>query len=192
MTLTDRDKRLLPLLVIALVGIIARFFMLRSESAPAEATAAAPVVERQLTRLRAVESTIPGKETLLKSAREQLATLEKGLIEAETAGQAQAQLLQTIRRLGKVEGIDARGGEIGQVRALGDSYGEVSVAVNFDCGIEQLLNLLAALSNEPKLLATEDLRISSANAKDKRINVRLAISGVVDKRLVPERKGPTL
>jgi hypothetical protein len=192
MTLTERDKRLLPLLAIALVGFGARFFMLRSESAVTEPAMAAPLAERQLARLRALESTIPGKEALLKTARTQLTDLEKGLIEAETAGQAQAQLLQTIRRLGKVEGIDARGGEIGQVRALGDSYGEVSVAVNFDCAIEQLLNLLAALSNEPKLLATEDIRISSSNSKDKRINVRLAISGVVSKKLVPERKGPSL
>ena len=192
MTLTDRDKRLLPILAVAVIGFAIRFVVLRTDSASAEPAMAAPIAERQLARLRALESTIPGKEVLLKAAREQVSNLEKGLIEAETAGQAQAQLLQTIRRLGKVEGIDARGGEIGQVRALGDNYGEVSVAVNFDCGIEQLLNLLAALSNEPKLLATEDIRISSSNNKDKRINVRLSISGVVDRKLIPERKGPAL
>ena len=62
---------------------------------------------------------------------------EAGVIQAETAQQAQAQLLQVIRTLGKADNIDARGGEFGPVKPLGDDYGEVSVAVSFECRIEQ-------------------------------------------------------
>ena len=51
---------------------------------------------------------------------------EKGIIHAPTAQQAQAHLLETIRRVGKGEGIDVRGGEFPELRPLGDEYGEVA------------------------------------------------------------------
>ncbi|MFN0166079.1 MAG: type II secretion system protein GspM [Bryobacteraceae bacterium] len=193
MTINKRDRRALLLLGIAV--IITLIWRSRLEDSPAEESKAAvsvPSAEKQLLRLRQIEATIPAKDALLKDVTRQADGLEQGLLQAETAAQAQAQLLQTIRRVGKTEGIDTRGGEIGAVRVLGEEYGEVSVAVTFDCQIEQLLNLLAALNAEPKLLATEDLRISSANNKEKKLNVRLAVSGVVDKKLVPEKRGPAL
>ena len=51
------------------------------------------------------------------------------------------------------------------------------------------MNLLADLTHQPELIATNDLRISSANEKQKTLTVRLAVSGLVPKRLVPEKKG---
>lgn len=193
MTISERDRRALLLLGIAAgVILIWRFGFAESPAPEAEAALSVPAAEKQLLLLRQVEATLPAKQALLKDVTGQLTGLEQGLLQAETAAQAQAQLLQTIRRVGKTEGIDARGGEIGAVRALGGDYGEVSVAVTFECQIEQLLNFLAALNAEPKLLATEDVRISSANSKEKKLNVRIAVSGVVDKKLVPEKRGPAL
>jgi hypothetical protein len=101
-------------------------------------------------------------------------------------------LLQTIRALGKTETIDARGGEFGPVKPLGDDYGEVSVAVSFECGIDRFVNFLAALTSEKALLATSEVRITSANPKEKTVNVRLTLSGVIPRSLVPEQKGSTL
>ena len=99
--------------------------------------------------------------------------------------------MQVIRTLGKTEDIDARGGEFGPVKPLGDDYGEVSVSVAFECGIDQLVNFLAALTSENSLLATSEVRITAANPKQKTLTVRLALSGVVPRKLVPEQKGPS-
>jgi hypothetical protein len=129
---------------------------------------------------------------LLKKADAELATRESGVIQAETAQQAQAQLLQVIRNLGKADDIDARGGEFGPVKPLGADYGEVSVAVSFECRIEQLVNFLAALTSEKALLATSEMRISSSKPKEKTLNVRLTLSGVIPRKLVPEQKGVSL
>ena len=131
-------------------------------------------------------------EALLKQANAQLAVKEEGVIHAETAQQAQAQLLQTIRALGKTENIDARGGEFGPVKPLGDDYGEVSVAVSFESGIDRFVNFLAALTSEKALLATSEMRITSANPKEKTVVVRLTLSGVIPRKLVPEQKGTSL
>jgi hypothetical protein len=75
---------------------------------------------------------------------------------------------------------------------LGADYGEVSVSVAFDCRIEQLVNFLAELTSEKALLATSDVRINSTNTKEKTLGVRLSLSGVIPRKLVPEQKGPSL
>src|SRR5262249_21502457 len=119
----------------------------------------------------------------------ELASREQGILKADTAPQAQAQLLDVIRRIASANGIDARGAEELRVRPLANDYGEVSVAGTFTCGIEQLVNLLAALAHEPEILATNEIHISGGNDKKKNVQVRLGLSGVVPKKLVPERRG---
>ena len=82
-----------------------------------------------------------------------------------------------------------RGTEFSQPRSFGDAYGEVAVSVSGECQIEQLVNLLADLANwQPQLLATSDLRIAAAKSKQKTVTVRMTVSGIVPKRLVPEKK----
>ncbi len=185
------DRRSALMLGLGLVAILVlRFGFFRDGDSKVIAPAdSVPAAEKRLERLRQIASMVPGKEAELKRAEEQLATREKGLVTADTAPQAQAQLLETIGRVAKKEGIDARGAEELRVKALAGDYGEVSVTVSFTCTIEQLVNFLAALANEPQLIASNEIRISSANAKQKTIQVRLGISGVVPKKLVPEKKG---
>jgi hypothetical protein len=112
------------------------------------------------------------------------------MILADTAAQAQAQLLEIIRRIGKDDGIDVRGAEEMKVRPLADDYGEVVVAVSFTCRIEQFINFMTDLANRPELLATSNIRVSSSNPKEKTVSVRLGLSGVVSRKLVPLKKGP--
>lgn len=153
---------------------------------PAESIAAA---EQRLERLRRLAASVPAKEAELKQVRAELAKREKGVVTTETAAQAQAHLLEVIREVGAREGIEMRGAEELKTRQLGKDYGEVAVTVTFTCAIEQLVNFLAALANEPQLLATDEIRISTADAKKKTIQVRLGLSGVVPRKLVPEKKG---
>jgi len=193
MKLEKRDQR--ALLLLAAAGIVMLILKLSTGSGPEVAEASTDSVEmaeKKLARLRQLAATVPGKEALLKQANEQLAAREAGVIQAETAQQAQAQLLQVIRELGKKESFDARGGEFGPVSPLGADYGEVSVAVSFECGIDHFVNFLAALTSEKALLASSEMRISAANPKEKTVTVRLTLSGVVPRRLVPEKKGPAL
>ncbi|MCC6860896.1 MAG: hypothetical protein IT158_20175 [Bryobacterales bacterium] len=191
MTLNSRDRRALILLGAALpLILLLRAFMGReTASAAAAPVEDIPRAEKRLERLRQLAAGVPAKEAVLKAAAAELAGREKGILKAETAAQAQAELLQVVRRVAQREGIDVRGGEFGPVRALGDDYGEVTVAVTFECQIERLVNLLASLTAEPQLLATHEIRIASANAKDKTVGIRLALSGVVPRQLVPARKG---
>jgi hypothetical protein len=191
MTLQKRDKRALVILGVAAVALIVWNYFLTRESATPVVSAAGtvPAAEKRLARLRQTAALLPAREETLKAVRDQLALREKGLIQADTGPQAQAQLLQILRRLTAAQSIEVRTVEMGQVRPLGDDYGEVSVPVTFECRIEQLLNLLADLTSQSEAVAASEVRIGVASEKDKTITVRLTASGVVPRRLVPEKKG---
>jgi hypothetical protein len=116
---------------------------------------------------------------------------EKGLIRGDTAAQAQAQLVQILREVAKNQSppLDVRAVELGPVRTFGDAYGEVSVSVTLDCRIDQLVNYMAFLSAQPEIFATDEIRITASNPKLKNMPVRLTVSGLVPRKLVPIKKG---
>ena len=192
MSLGTLDRRTLLMLLGGLAAIaILRFGVYGDRQAAVVASGdSIPLAERRLARMRTVAATVPGKEAVLKQALAELASREKGMLKADTVPQAQAMLQEVIRSVGAANGIDARGMEDWRFRPMANDYAEVSVTVGFTCAIEQLVNFLAALANEPELLATSSIQITGGNDKKKNIQVRLGLSGVVPKKLIPEKKGP--
>lgn len=196
MTLQDRDKRALKVLA-AVLPLALLFYWIggsSSSSSSAKVVAAVESVDRSEKRIAALRSamaTVDGKEAVLKQVSSELAVREKGLIPGDTAEQAQAQLLQIMRRLvrSQVPPLDVRQSELGQPRSYGESYARVTVSVTMDCRIDELVNLLAALSAQPEIIATDEIRCGLANPKSKTMPVRLTVSGLVPRRLVPEKKG---
>ena len=199
MTLQDRDKRALIALGVAMV--LALIFGLATSSSSSSSTkVVAPVEnighdEKRIATLRAAIATVAGKEIVLKQAAGELAEREKGLIPGDTAEQAQAQLLQIMRRVvrSQTPPLDIRQTDLGQPRAYGDAYARVTVSVSLECRIDELVNLLAALSAQPEAISTDEIRCGAANPKSKVMPVRLTVSGLVPRKLMPEKKGlPTL
>ena len=193
MKLSRRDKRALAALAAAAVFSLAVWFWPAPEPAAAVPAGAAdiPAADRRLERLRQLAASVPAREEALKKVLAELAEREKGLIQAETAPQAQAQLLQTLRRVARQQAppVEFRGFENGSSRAVSPDYGEVLVSVNFEARIEQFVNFLADLTAQPELIATQELRVAAANAKEKTMAVRLTVAGLVPRKLIPEKKG---
>jgi hypothetical protein len=191
MTLQKRDKNALMILAVAVMLILIMRFGFNGGGATKVVSASDSIgaAERRLAHARQLASSVPGKQENLKRVSAELAQREKGLIQAATAPQAQAQVLEIVRRLAKSQALEIKTGEIGQVRPLGVAYGEVVVPMSFDCRIEQLVNLLADLTAQPEILASSEIRISTISAKDKTLSVRLTVSGVVPRALVPDKKG---
>jgi len=192
MTLQPRDRRALALLGAASV-ISVIVFVWPSGSTPKVVSSVDSVnsEEKRLARLRDIAALAPQKEQVLKSVSAELAKREAGLIQADTAPQARAHLLEVLRRLCADEAIEVRSTELGAIGLLGDAYGSVSVAVQVECRIEQLVNLLAAIAAEPELIATSDLRITApTESKDKLIGAHIGVTGAVPRKLIPDKKGP--
>ncbi len=190
MTVTPRERRLLAWTAVSLVLPGVWYFWQNSGSgvaavvAPTDSTALA---EKRLARLRDAAATVPQKEAILKGVQAELAQREAGLIPGDTAAQAQAQLLTILRRLCAAQQIDIKSTELVGIEPLGDAYGEASVAVIIECHMEQLINLLADLGAQPQLLTTSELQVAAANPKEKTVSVRLSVSGVTARKLVPEK-----
>ena len=190
MTITDRDRRALVLLGAAAVLAMLVRFLLPDSSVPAASVASDNVdmAQRRVARLRQIAGTVPVREAMMKQTDADLNTRESGgILQADTAAQAQASLLEIARRVGKGNQIDVRGGDLGAPKVFGD-YGLVYATITFDCHIEQLVNFLADLSKQPELIAPSEERVVAANAKEKLVNVRMVLAGVVLKKLVPEKK----
>ena len=92
--------------------------------------------------------------------------------------------MDLVHRVAAANGIDIRGVDRYRGAALGQRLREVSVTQTFTCGIEQLVNFLAALANEPNCSSTNETCTSAAAAdKKKNVTVRLSLSGVVPRKL---------
>jgi hypothetical protein len=190
MKLSPSERRLLMLLIPSVLAALFLRYVVFTDDAPTPAAGADNIAMAQQrdSRLRQIVTLLPAREAIAKQTASDLADRERGMIQAATAAQAQAALLEIARRVGKGEQIDVRGGDFGAPKQFGD-YGLVYATVTFECRIEQLVNFLAGLSHQPELVVPAEERIASANSKEKAMSVRMVLAGVVPKKLVPEKKG---
>ena len=148
-----------------------------------------PVARQRLEILRRKAATVPAKEGILKQVTAELQEREKGVVQAGTAEQARAHLMDVLHASEVANGFDSQGAQqLPEPKALGQDYGQVSVGQNFTCRIDQLVNFLSALANEPEILATDTIIVSPVRNVNKEIIIRLTLSGVISKSLVPEKK----
>ena len=190
-----REKKALAILAAALgisaIVVIYEFWPAGSGATVEASAQSVPQMEQRLARAREIAATVPSKQEILKKVTADLDTREKGLIRAETAQQAQAQVVTILRSLGAAEAppIEIHATELGAIAPFGDDYGSVNVSIQVECRIEQLLNFMAALAARPELIATRDLRVIAGNPKEKTVQVRLTVGGIVPKNLVTPKKG---
>lgn len=188
-------RALIWTVVSGILGLIWSYWQSPNSSTVAVAsTDSVGMAEKHLAKLREQAATVPQKTEILKQLSGDLALREKGIIQADTAQQAEAQIVQVLRKLGHDENppVEIRSQEFGGPARLlekNEAYGEVLVSVQVECGIDQLVNILVGLAARPELIASNELRITSANPKNKTIGVRLTVSGVVPRKLVPSKKG---
>ncbi len=179
--------------VFALVGALAVFLLVRfvffgdNRATVVAATETIPATEKRLERVRQIASTVPGKEELLKKAQAELAEREQGVLRADTEAQAHAQLLELVHGIARANGIDARGMQEFRGDPISEDYGEIWTTVAFGCNVDQLVNFLSALGNQPQILATYDIHVSGGSDKKKTIQVRLSVSAIVERKLIPKR-----
>jgi hypothetical protein len=190
MTITPRDRRFLAWGGVSVILWAVINFGPFGGSGPSvvSSTESVEAAEKHLARVRDLAATVPQKEAALKAIQTELANREAGLIQAPTAAQARAELLQILERLCAAETPPIRivSNQLGGISVLGDDYAAVDVAVELQCGIEQLVNLLATIAVLPLLISTTDLGVTSPNnLKGKVIGVHLTVSEMVPRNLVP-------
>ncbi len=187
----NRRTALYAILIAALLFLVIRKYTAQSgdESAVVTVQESQQAAEYRLYRLRQIAAGIPGKEQIHKQAQAELAEREKGLIKAENKQQVRVSLIELVQNTAKANQIEIRGSQESREKVLNDDYGEISVAVSFSCGMENLVNFLAALGNQPEIVATNEIHINGGSDKLKNVQVRLVVSTPVPRRLLPDKKG---
>jgi hypothetical protein len=187
--LNQRDKRALLILAAAAAVFLAVHFWPSDGFLPSSFRTV-QVEEKRLARLRRLAAAAPERQEILKRVQADLTAREKGLIQADTAPQAQAQLLQVVRRLADSQQppVVLRSTEFAPVKPFGAAYGQVAMTVNLDCGIEQIINLLVDVANQQELIAVTGINFGTAASKQKTVPVRMTIAGIVPLKLVPAKK----
>jgi hypothetical protein len=186
----NRQMMLFGTLAVMLAGVLVRYGALGGGQGSLVASHdSIPVARQRLEILRRKAATVPAREAILKQVTAELHEREKGIVQAATAEQARAHLMDVLHTSAKANGFDSQGAsQLPEPKALGKDYGQVSVGQNFTCGIDQLVNFLAAIANEPEILATDTIIVVPVRNKNKDITVRLTLSGVIPKNLVPQKK----
>jgi hypothetical protein len=188
----DRKTAILGGVGIALILVVRFGFYGDSTTPVVTAVESVPQAEKRLQHMRDMAATVPGKQQVLKLASAELDEREKGVLKSATESQAEALLLEIVNSVAKAQGIETRGMEEYHSKPLNADYGEISIAVSFNCDITQLVNFLAGLADQDPILATNDIRINGTPDKKKVLNVKLSVAAVVPRKLLPaEKKGGT-
>lgn len=188
--LTRRDRNALTALAVCGAVFTAVYLWPSGDDGTVGAVTSVPQVEKRVSRLRRLAAAVPARQQILAKVNQELALREKGVIQAETAPQAQAQLLQIARRVAQAQNppVVFKGTEFAPPRPFGDAYGEVAMTVSIDGGIEQIVNFLADVCNQPELVSVSDIQLAQVASKQKLVPARITFSAVVPRKLVPQRK----
>jgi hypothetical protein len=189
--LSERDKRALLLLAAAVVAALALQYGLPSSSQRQAPVAASSIqlMERRLQRLQEQAKRRPAAAAEAESAARALAETEKGLLKGATPALASAEMQEIMKELLRSQGIGMQSSEFGTVKAVDEDYAQVPLTVGFSCGIEQWVNLMAALRNAPQILSPVELRINQADPKNKWIGVHMTVAGYIRASSLPAAKG---
>ena len=148
--------------------------------------------EKRLAILRKQAATLPGKEAVLKQVSTELAQREKGLIPGDTAEQAQAQLLEIVKRVAQQQTPPLEVGQVefGRPRTFGYGVWTGERVHHHHLPHRRAGRIFSPpLSAQPELAATEEIRFGTSHPKQKTMPIRLTVTGLVARRLVPAAEG---
>ena len=194
MKLTSRDRRALLILLLVGVAMGCRWAVLSSDPKPTSIAQVAPTghLLTILSERRGAATAVSQKQESLRQLSAQLAVQESGLIQAETAEQAQAHLLQILHNMTSQQQppLEVKSIEFSAPQQVSDAFGEVSVSITIECRIEELLNLIAALTAASEIIATDEISLTAADQKLKTLLVRLTVKGLVRRSLISKPVTP--
>ena len=187
--MSQRDRRALTFLGVA-VGLFLvlqlDIFAPSSASGSTTSDAALDALEQRLQLAQVQARQRPLTEAELSAAQRRLEKAEGRLLASADPALAQAEMRSLVGQLLDAEGIPLRASRFATVTLEQDRYAQVPLVVEFTCGIEQMVNLMAAIANSSALLATRDIRIRPDKPEVKSIAVTMTVAGFLPLDRAPE------
>ncbi|MBI4460966.1 MAG: hypothetical protein HY648_13035 [Acidobacteria bacterium] len=180
MPLRQRDKKALAVAAAAVaLFLLFQFVVFPLWDGWQQARANLPMQERTLLKYRqAVEGIgVRGAETASLEFR--LREEEAGLLSSDSAALASAELQDLVKQLTEAQSLPVVSSNFLPTRPLGAGYAQVPLGVQFQCHLDQLVNLLQALAQSPKNLRVLRLQIQAVDIGEKLLQVNLTVGGVM-------------
>ena len=180
MPLRPRDQRALA----AAGTAVALFLLFRFAIFPLwdrgqQARLDIPMRERTLLKYRQAVAAAGLRTTETTSLEGQLREVEAGLLTGDSAALTSAELQDLVKQLTEAQSIPIGTSNFLPTRPLGVNYRQVSLGVQFQCHMDQLVNLLQAMAQSPKNLQVLRLQIQMVNIREKLLQVNLTVGGVM-------------
>lgn len=133
-------------------------------------------LQRAVTALQQEES----YRLYLQTVENRLRAYDQELFVAKDAGSANGRLEEVVRDLAARNDVRITRSSPLPERKMGETYTRISLSLNLESDIPQLVNFLYALSAYEKFLLVEDLKLNSFRSKNRtRIQPQLKVSGLI-------------
>ena len=138
-----------------------------------------PIQEKKLEKYREVARTAGLRSAEAASVETRLREAEGGLLASKTAALASAELQELMKQLTSAESIEVRSSEFLPAKPLSPEFAQVPLGIQFQCRLDQFVNLLKAIVGGPKSLAVPRLLIQPIGGKEKLVSVNMQIAGIM-------------
>ncbi len=116
----------------------------------------------------------------LQTSERVVAGYHQNLLDATDPIAARQQVEEAVRLVAQQTGVRVTRSNPLPERKVGEGYSKVTVQLNLDCDLNELVSFLHALSMHPKFLVVEDFNLASFRVKDQsRIQPRMQVSGFI-------------
>ncbi len=116
----------------------------------------------------------------LESAVRAVDISHQHLLDASDPITGRQQVEEAVRLLAQQNGVRVTRSNPLPERKVGEQYNKVTVQLNLDCDLNQLVSFLHSISVHQKFLLVEDFNLASFRVKDEsRIQPRMQISGFI-------------
>lgn len=181
-TLSTREKWLVSAAALAiLLFYLADSYLLPYWDSMGQTSERIQIQARRVASYRRVLHGQDSVRAALEAARQQAASIEKGLLENESDALATAEMQGLVKEMVLSKGLSFRRSDLQPVKNISPNYSKVSTRVELAGAVDQVVTLLAAIETADRILAVDEVRISPAIAgspKDKSLQVSLVLSAL--------------
>ncbi len=187
MKIGHRDKIALGGAVVAVVlYLVFQFVLFPAWDSMQEQSSNLPDQEAKLRKYLQIAQTATARSAEASNVDARLREAEGSLLASKSPALASAEMQQLGQQLTAAVSIEFRTSEFLAPKPLSDDYTAIPLGLQFQCRLDQLLDLLKAIGESPKVLAIPRIQIQAMVNKEKLLNVSLQISGIM--RAEPAKK----
>ena len=180
MALQQRDRRALKAFGVALgVWLVLSFVIVPAWDQWEQERQMLSLRENALIkhhRMLEKEESATASGSLLRSELQQI---EQGLLLGETSALASAELQGWLRVTTLAHGIEVRSSQFMPERNQENGYTQVPIGVQFQCRLDQLVNFLAAVRDDPKVFSILRFNVQAARGDEKLVDTSLTLAGLI-------------